>query len=138
MQWAAFLHAWQEFYKEDEVLTATVAKDIKAGSLPDAMIGVQLYDTLPDELSTDMHKGDLKKRLGKALSQRVGSQFDESGLHLVKSRVDKRSGAIYWKVAGMQVSQVSIPQKEEIYSYNTLFRRHGERLGGGYSFFFAG
>ncbi len=117
VQWAAFLHAWRDSYKEDEVLTATVAKDIRAGSLDDAIIGAQLYNTLPDELS-DLHKGDLKKRLGKALSQRVGSQFDESGLHLVKSSVEKRSGAIYWKVAGVQVSQVSIPQKKENILYS--------------------
>jgi len=130
VQWAAFLHAWRDSYKEDEVLTATVAKDIRAGSLDDAMIGVQLYNTLPDELS-DLHKGDLKKRLGKALSQRVGSQFDESGLHLVKSSVEKRSGAIYWKVAGMQVLQVSIPQKEENSLYNTSLSGLESGLEGG-------
>ena len=127
VQWAAFLHAWRDSYKEDEVLTATVAKDIRAGSLDDAIIGVQLYNTLPDELS-DLHKGDLKKRLGKALSQRVGSQFDESGLHLVKSSIEKRSGAIYWKVAGMQVLQVSIPQKEENLLYNTSLEGMGGDL----------
>lgn len=118
VQWAAFLHAWRDYYQEEEVLTATIAKDIRAGALDEAIIGVQLYNTLPDELS-DLHKGDLKKRLGKALSQRVGSQFDASGLHLVKSSVEKRSGAIYWKVAGMQVLQVSIPQKKENTPSNT-------------------
>jgi len=135
VQWAAFLHAWRDYYKEEEVLTATIAKDIRAGALDEAIIGVQLYNTLPDELS-DLHKGDLKKRLGKALSQRVGSQFDASGLHLVKSSVDKRSGAIYWKVAGVQVLQVSIPQKEENTPYNTSLEGMGSGFeGGGASFF---
>jgi len=130
VQWAAFLHAWRDYYKEEEVLTATIAKDIRAGALDEAIIGVQLYNTLPDELS-DLHKGDLKKRLGKALSQRVGSQFDASGLHLVKSSVDKRSGAIYWKVAGVQVLQVSIPQKEENLYYNTSLSGLESGLEGG-------
>jgi len=135
VQWAAFLHAWRDYYQEEEVLTATIAKDIRAGALDEAIIGVQLYNTLPDELS-DLHKGDLKKRLGKALSQRVGSQFDASGLHLVKSSVDKRSGAIYWKVAGVQVLQVSIPQKEENTPSNTSLEGMGSGFeGGGASFF---
>ena len=134
MQWAAFLYAWHDTYKDDEVLTATIAKDIKAGALDDAIIGVQLYNALPDELS-DLHKGDLKKRLGKALSQRVGSQFDASGLHLLKSSVDKRSGAVYWKVAGVQVLQVSIPQKKENTPYNTPLAGMGSGFEGGSSSF---
>jgi hypothetical protein len=115
LQWAAFLHAWQEAYGEREVLVADLVRDIKAGAQENAEnMGVQtdLYATLPDDLD-DIRKGDFKRRLGKALASHVGSQFDESGLHIERGGKDSRSGAIYWKVAGLQVSQVAIPQKEE-------------------------
>ena len=125
-QWAAFLHAWQATYREREVLVADVVRDLKAGLLENAAVGADLYNTLPDEL-TDIHKGDFRRRLGKALASRVGSQFDESGLHLVKAATDRRSGAVYWQVAGMQVSQVLDLTDSD--SYNQL--PPSERLGGG-------
>ncbi len=88
-------------------------RDIKAAAQENHQTsGADLYNVLPDDLA-DIHKGDLKRRLGKALASHVGSQFDESGLHLEKAATDRRSGAIYWKVAGLQVSQVSMPQKAE-------------------------
>ena len=131
IQWAAFLHAWQDCYQEQEVLVATLAKDIKAGSYDngDTTLGVAgLYNALPDDLS-DIQKGDFRRRLGKALAARVGSLFDESGLHLVRARADKRSGVTYWKVADMQISQIAIPQKEENFiEYPPL-----ESLGSGVS-----
>ena len=104
-QWAAFLHAWQSTYGAREVLVAEVVRDLKAGVLEHTVIGADLYNALPDDL-TDIHRGDFRRRLGKALSSRVGSQFDESGLHLVKASTDRRSGAVYWQLAGLQVSQV--------------------------------
>jgi hypothetical protein len=115
LQWASFLHAWQEAYGEREVLVADLVRDIKAGAQENAEnMGVEtdLYATLPDDLD-DIRKGDFKRRLGKALASHVGSQFDESGLHIERGGKDSRSGAIYWKVAGLQVSQVAIPQKRE-------------------------
>ena len=115
LQWAAFLHAWSEAYGEREVLIAEIVRDIKAGAQengnPDG-IGADLYNALPDDLA-DIHRGDLKRRLGKALASHVGSLFDESGLHIERDGKDSRSGALYWKVAGLQVSQVSMPQKWE-------------------------
>ncbi len=102
LQWAAFLRAWKLHYKNDQILSSLLAKDIKSGSTDDSERnqGVAgLYNALPDEL-TDIHKGDFKRRLGKALSYRVGTRFDESGLHLVKGEPDKRSGAVYWSVVG--------------------------------------
>ncbi len=105
-QWAAFLHAWRETYGEREVLVAEVVRALKAASLENTGIGADLYHALPDDLS-DIHKGEFRRRLGKALAFRVGSQFDESGLHLVKAATDRRSGSIYWKVADLQVSQIS-------------------------------
>jgi len=125
-QWAAFLHAWQATYREREVLVADVVRDLKAGLLENAAVGADLYNTLPDDL-TDIHKGDFRRRLGKALASRVGSQFDESGLHLVKAATDRRSGAVYWQVAGVQVSQVLYLTDSD--SYNQL--PPSERLGGG-------
>jgi hypothetical protein len=125
-QWAAFLHAWQAIYGEREVLVADVVRDLKAGSLENAAVGADLYNALPDEL-TDLHKGDFRRRLGKALASRVGSQFDESGLHLVKAATDRRSGAVYWQVAGVQVSQV-------LHIADSGFNNQlppSERLGGG-------
>jgi hypothetical protein len=101
LQWAAFLHAWRAHYKGDQILSSLLAKDIKAGSGNDDEHNdtrVGLYNALPDDLS-DIHKGDFKRRLGKALSYRVGTHFDESGLHLVKGEPDPRSGAVYWSVA---------------------------------------
>ena len=89
-------------------------------------MGADLCNALPDEL-TVIHKGDFKRRLVKALASRVGSQFDESGLHLVKAATDRRSGAVYWQVAGMQVSQVLYLTDSD--SYNQL--PPPERLGGG-------
>jgi hypothetical protein len=107
MQWAAFLHAWHEHYKGDQILASLLARDIKAGSTCDeesksTLAG--LYHALPDDLA-DIHKGDFKRRLGKALSYRVGTRFDESGLHLIKGEPDKRSGAVYWSVAMPETEQ---------------------------------
>ena len=62
----------------------------------------------------------------KALAAHVGSQFDESGLHLVKASTQRRSGAVYWQVAGVQVSQVLKFTDSD--SYNQL--PPSERLGG--------
>jgi hypothetical protein len=107
IQWSAFLHAWYDRYQNREVLVAEVVRDITMGACKD------LASALPDELA-DIYKGDLKRRLGKALAQRVGSRFDESGLRLVRASINRRSGTVYWKVAGMQVSQVSMPQKSEM------------------------
>jgi hypothetical protein len=113
LQWAAFLHTWHEAYGESEKLIAEIVRDIKEAAQENGKPGgVDLYSALPDDLA-DIHKGDLKRRLGKALASHVGSQFDGSGLHLQKAATDRRSGAIYWKVAGLQVSQVSMPQKAE-------------------------
>ncbi len=133
VQWAAFLHAWRDHYNEEEVLAATLAQDIKAGAVENALVGVQLYNTLPDDL-TDIHKGDFKRRLGKALAQRVGSQFDESGFHLVKSSIETKNKAVYWKVAGIRVSRVAIPQKEENSTFNTSLESVGSGLEGGIPF----
>jgi hypothetical protein len=104
-QWAAFLHAWQATYGEREVLAADVARDLKESPLENSIAVTDLYNALPDEL-TDIHRGDFRRRLGKALAAHVGSQFDESGLHLVKASTQRRSGAVYWQIAGVQVSQV--------------------------------
>ncbi|GCE26399.1 hypothetical protein KDA_18830 [Dictyobacter alpinus] len=101
LQWAAFLHAWRAHYKDDQILSSILARDIKAGSTKDDdsdMTKAGLYNALPDDL-TDIHKGDFKRRLGKALSYRVGTRFDDSGLYLVKGEPDKRSGAVFWSVA---------------------------------------
>ncbi|GHO47602.1 hypothetical protein [Ktedonospora formicarum] len=57
-----------------------------------------LNNTLLDDLA-DIQKGDFRRQLGKVLSYRAGTQFDESGLHLVKGEPDTRSGAVYWFVA---------------------------------------
>ena len=124
-QWAAFLHAWQATYGTREVLVADLVRDLKAGVLDHAVTGADLYNALPDDL-TDIHRGDFRRRLGKALSSRVGSQFDDSGLHLVKASTDRRSGAVYWQLAGLQVSQVE--KFEKLDFYNQL--PPSERLGG--------
>ncbi len=133
VQWAAFLRAWHELYQEQEVPVSQLAKDIKSGSFDggDTTLGVAgLFNTLPDDL-TDVQKGDFKRRLGKALAARVGTLFDESGLHLVKARMDKRGGIVYWKVvAGLQVSQVAIPQKEENFEENTSLEQAGSGVVG--------
>ena len=106
LQWAAFLHTWHEAYGEGEKLIAEIVRDIKVAAQENSNGGgVDLYNALPDDLA-DIHKGDLKRRLGKALASHVGSQFDESGLHLVKAATDRRSGSTYWKVADMQISQI--------------------------------
>src|SRR5207248_1736023 len=86
-------------------------------------IGVSgLYNALPDEF-TDVKKDGFKKQLGKALASRVGTHFDESGLHLVRAGVEKRNSAVYWQVvkdpsfnddsAGLRVSRVDFTLKEE-------------------------
>ncbi len=127
-QWAAFLRAWHDLYQEQEVPVSQLAKDIKSGSFDggDTTLGVAgLFNALPDDLS-DVQKGDFKRRLGKALAARVGTHFDESGLHLTKARMDKHAGAVYWKViAGMQVSRAAIPQKEENFYTDTSLEQAG-------------
>ncbi len=116
LQWAAFLHAWHDTYGEREVLVAEMVRDLKAGAevhADSSGVAADLYSALPDDLD-DIRKGDFKRRLGKALASHVGSQFDESGLRIERGSKDSRSGAVYWKVAGLQVSQVAIPQKAEL------------------------
>jgi hypothetical protein len=116
LQWAAFLHAWHDTYGEREVLVAEMVRDLKAGAQENADstgVGADLYSALPDDLD-DIRKGDFKRRLGKALASHVGSQFDESGLRIERGSKDSHSGAVYWKVAGVQVSQVALPQKAEL------------------------
>ncbi len=116
LQWAAFLHTWHDTYGEREVLVAEMVRDLKAGAQENADstgAGADLYSALPDDLD-DIRKGDFKRRLGKALASHVGSQFDESGLRIERGSKDSRSGAVYWKVAGVQVSQVALPQKAEL------------------------
>src|SRR5205085_915559 len=84
VQWAAFLHAWHDLYQDKPVLVATLAEDIKKGEYgaPMSGLGVDgLHNALPDDLS-DIKRGDFRRRLGKALATRVGTLFDESGLHL--------------------------------------------------------
>lgn len=99
VQWAAFLHAWHAHYKNDQILASLLAKDIRAGSAEDADSSLaRLFQAVPDELA-DIHKGDFRRRLGKALASRVGARYDESGLHLVKGPPDTRNGSIYWSVA---------------------------------------
>jgi hypothetical protein len=120
LQWASFLHAWHNTYGEREVLVAEVVRDLKAGAEGSGSANTEaaeLYSALPDELD-DLRKGDFKRRLGKALAAAVGSQFDESGLHIERGSKDSRSGAIYWKVAGLQVLQVAITQKAELLKTN--------------------
>jgi len=113
LQWAAFLHAWHDAYGEREVLTADLVRDIKAGAQEDAGATTSdLYSTLPDDLA-DLKKGDLKLKLGKALASHVGSQFDDSGLHIERGGKDSRNGAFYWKVAGLRVSLNELKQKTE-------------------------
>jgi hypothetical protein len=102
-QWAAFLHAWKAHYNRDQILVSQLAKDIKVGSTAEEgstkLEGLaDLYNALPDDL-TDIQKGDFRRRLGKALSSRVGTRFDDSGLHLVKGDRDKRNGSTFWSVA---------------------------------------
>ena len=108
LQWAAFLHAWHAHYKRDQILSALLAKDIKAGSVEDHDSSLaRLFQALPDELA-DIHKGDFRRRLGKALAARTGARFDESGLHLVKGAPDRRSGAVYWSVALPDEQEVTV------------------------------
>ena len=97
------------------MLVADLVRDLKAGVLDHAVTGADLYNALPDDL-TDIHRGDFRRRLGKALASRVGSQFDDSGLHLVKASTDRRSGAVYWQLAGLQVLQVSKFEKLDLYN----------------------
>ena len=104
---------------------ADLVRDLKTAVLESANVSTDLFNALPDEL-TDLHRGDFRRRLGKALASRVGSQFDDSGLHLVKASTDRRSGAVFWQLAGLQVSQVSKFEKLDL--YNQL--PPSERLGG--------
>ena len=115
LQWAAFLHAWYGTYGEREVLAADLVRDIKAAAEAGAneTAGTSdLYSTLPDDLA-DIRKGDFKRILGKALASHVGSQFDDSGLHIERGSRDSRNGSFYWKVAGLRVARVEFPQKSE-------------------------
>jgi hypothetical protein len=131
-QWAGFLHAWHGLYQDEPVLVSTLAEDIRRGEYgTQAEIGVgALYHALPEDLS-DIKRGDFRRRLGRALSARLGTQFDESGLHLVKAGA-ARSGVIRWQVARRMVcmvSQADSTPSEENLTPNTP----SKSLGGGWT-----
>jgi len=60
----------------------------------------ELSQALPDELADEERKGSLKRRLGRAFSERFGRRYGAAGLHVVKAGSNWNKVAL-WRVAGL-------------------------------------
>ncbi|MCX5888450.1 MAG: hypothetical protein NTY36_03245 [Deltaproteobacteria bacterium] len=94
-EWEMFLLAWQERYGNAVVLVKELVDEIQKES--ESVI----KDTLPNELAGALTKkgGSLARTLGWALPKREGTQFGDSGVHLVRvPKADPQTKANGWKV----------------------------------------
>lgn len=94
-EWEAFLLAWQGRYQDNAVLVKDLVKEIQKEG------GSVLKDALPSELAGVLTKtgGSLARTLGWALPKKEGTQFGESGVHLVRIlKADPQTNANGWKV----------------------------------------
>lgn len=93
-EWEGFLLAWQERYGDAVVLVKELVEEIyKEGAV--------LKDALPTDLAGALTKkgGSLARTLGWALPKREGTQFGDSGVHLVRvPKADIQTKANGWKV----------------------------------------
>jgi len=94
-EWEMFLLAWQERYGDAVVLVKELVDEIqKEGESV-------IKDTLPNELASALTKkgGSLARTLGWALPKKEGTQFGDSGVHLVRvPKADPQTKANGWKV----------------------------------------
>ncbi|MDO9028227.1 MAG: hypothetical protein Q7U68_05130, partial [Candidatus Roizmanbacteria bacterium] len=93
-EWEGFLLAWQERYGDAVVLVKELVEEINKE-------GAVLKDALPTDLAGALTKkgGSLARTLGWALPKREGTQFGDSGVHLVRvPKADIQTKANGWKV----------------------------------------
>jgi len=94
-EWEMFLLAWQERYGDAVILVKELVDEIqKEGESV-------IKDTLPNELAGALTKkgGSLARTLGWALPKKEGTQFGDSGVHLVRvPKADLQTKANGWKV----------------------------------------
>ena len=105
-QWEDFLRTWREIYGENSKRVAEVVSDLRStltqfGALagPDPAL-VRLREAIPDDLSIEVEGSVdiLKKRLGKALSRKLGVRHGEDELHL-KKVTDGHAKVERWSVS---------------------------------------
>jgi len=90
-QWELFLTAWHQFYGDAPVTVAELAFGIKNGC-------VNLGAALPDELFLALGSDEARfhRKLGQALSERVGRRYGDAGLHLERAGISHH--ATLWRV----------------------------------------
>jgi hypothetical protein len=105
-QWEAFLDAWHECYGNARKRLAEVAANLQSTvSKFSAMSGeiepafVRLREAIPDDLNIDIEGSadSLKKKLGKALSRKVGVRHGDRQIH-VRKTTDAHAKTELWCV----------------------------------------
>ncbi len=99
-EWAAFLLALHEFSEGREFLAKAVVSQVLEEEKERCGL---LYDALPSEIS-NTHKWSGSRNVGNAIAKYENKRFNETDIHLERGGTDKRSGAVKWKVVGVQVS----------------------------------
>ena len=105
-QWEGFLEAWRAVYGKNGKRVAEVVADLRStmsqfGSMTEidtAMIA--LREAIPDDLNIEI-EGSVdatKKRLGKALSRKVGVRHGEDQLHVRRMAPDSDAKVERWAV----------------------------------------
>ena len=90
LQWEAFLQALATAFSEGVFTVKQVTEHVA--------VDRTLAETLPDDVADEAEKpGRFQRRLGRALSRRVGTRYGDRGIHLERAGQERR--ATRWKVS---------------------------------------
>ena len=89
-EWEVFLEAWWTHKGDDKISVKDLAKLIEKEN--------SLKDALPGDLSESLDKGEgsFTRRLGTAISKRVGTHYGDDGLHISEAGEFRR--AKLWRI----------------------------------------
>jgi hypothetical protein len=106
-EWEAFLRRWYEIFGDVAQPVSVVVKHIRDE------VGVEgaLSDVLPDDISSipertvDGKPVSIEKRLGKALSKKLGVRYGDDGIHLEKTGEGKKAKLWCVKLSDLSSNQ---------------------------------